>query len=270
MSKILVIDSGIGGLSIVEEIDKLTPGQQCIYFADSAVLPYGKLDQELLVKRLTQLTIFLNERFSPDIIVTACNTASTAALPTLRANINTPIIGVVPAIKPAAALSQTGVIGLLATEATVQREYTRKLAADFAEGKKLLSVGSNALVSYVEHQLFNEKTAFDFNTLQHAFHQHKLAETMDTMVLGCTHFPLILSQLQPYFPNVKYWVDSGNAIARRVQSFIINCPPTSAHKRLMISTEKNYFSRDISHTLVSQRFDEFAWFDIQSQTLLSM
>lgn len=215
---VLVLDSGVGGLSIAGKIRELCAPVQIDYLADLAGFPYGiKSEQELL-----QRVVGLLERslpvYQPQVVVIACNTASTLVLEELRRRFPVPFVGVVPAIKPAAQLSQTGVLAVLATKGTVNREYTHKLIQDFAQNKKVLLHGSAQLVLLAEQKLMGH--APDPKDLDHEVTSLKNVRELDTVVLACTHFPLLREELRKALPQVRFWVDSGEAIARRVQYWL--------------------------------------------------
>jgi glutamate racemase len=220
-NNILVFDSGVGGLSIIPHIRHYIPSVGISYFADNALFPYGLLDDQQLIDRVVELISSANEMLQPDIIIIACNSASTLALPHLRKVINTPIVGVVPAIKPAAQLSDNRVIGLLATPGTIQRDYTDELIDEFAPNSTIIRVGTSELVDIVEKKLAGEPIAIEaLDNIISPFQQHDMASKLDTMVLACTHFPLIQTELAAALPRIKHWVDSGDAIARRVTHLI--------------------------------------------------
>jgi glutamate racemase len=212
---ILVFDSGVGGLTIVEPIAAVLPGAPIVYACDNAAFPYGPKPEDELVDRVHVVFDALLQRFQPRLLVVACNTASTVALPRLRSHYSLPIVGVVPAIKPAARLSQNRVIGLLATPGTVRRPYTDQLIAEFAADCQVVRVGSSELVLAAEQKLRGEP--FD-PTLLGELLRPILAAGADTVVLGCTHFPLLRDELEAAAGRPLTWVDSGDAIARRVQS----------------------------------------------------
>lgn len=215
---VLVLDSGVGGLSICSSVLRLCPQLHIRYVADDAAFPYGTKDEGFLVERLSALIAQCHARFRFDLVIVACNTASTLVLPTLRDRFDVPFVGVVPAIKPAVQHSKSKAIGLLATPGTVSREYTDALVRDFAEGCSVLKVGSNALVEQAENLLYGE--GVDESVLQDALNPFiNSIEGVDTIVLGCTHFPLLKRYLRPLMPSVS-WVDSGDAIARRVRDLL--------------------------------------------------
>ena len=214
---VLVFDSGVGGLSIVQHLREILPGIAITYLADNQCFPYGMMEEEALLERVVYLLVEAAERFQPEAIIVACNSASTLVLPTLRAKLTIPIVGVVPAIKPAAQISRTHVIGLLATPGTIRRDYTDTLINEFAPDSTVIRVGSSQLVQLAEDCLGGKdhsQSAFAEALLP--FKQHPDWQRLDTVVLACTHFPLIQAQLAAVAPQVVHWVDSGNAIARRV------------------------------------------------------
>jgi glutamate racemase len=153
---LLIFDSGIGGLSVLQPIQALLPTAPIVYVADSAGYPYGTKSESEIAARVPALLGRLAERFDPELIVIACNTASTIALDHVRAALDVPIVGTVPAIKPAAALSQSRVIGVLGTEATVRQAYVDRLAAEFAPDCLLIRHGSAELVDLAEAKLRGE------------------------------------------------------------------------------------------------------------------
>jgi glutamate racemase len=218
---ILVFDSGIGGLSIVEAIKKTNPFCQLTYASDNAQFPYGTKEASYLIDRVERVITNLQKKVSADIIVVACNTASTVVLPKIRSHFTLPIIGVVPAIKPAAEITTNKSIGLLATPGTVNRSYTKQLIDDFASDCKIISVGSSELVLLAEKKLQQKKISLDaIREITEPFRAHAENSLPDTIVLACTHFPLLKKELISVLPNITNWIDSGDAIARRIQFWI--------------------------------------------------
>ena len=225
--KLAVIDSGAGGISILMEILTKVLPQDCIYVADHAGFPYGILDETTLLYRLTGIVQHLVSHYQTMIIVVACNTASTLALDDLRSRFpEVQFVGVVPAIKPATQLSKTKHIGVLATPATVVRQYTHNLVTEFASDCHVSFWGSTYLVELAENFMTTEKV--DEKCLMQEL--DKLLEQdrdIDTIVLACTHFPLIKSFIQKCAKQLCaihgrhhqiHIIDSGEAIARRVAS----------------------------------------------------
>lgn len=226
--RILVFDSGVGGLSVAESIRLQHPHCSLIYASDNAAFPYGTKSEAVLVERVDRVLHAIQSQVDADVIVLACNTASTVALPNIRERFSLPIVGVVPAIKPAAQLSQTKVIGLLATPGTIARSYTHNLVQEFAQNCRIIPLGSSELV-----QLAEEKLRYPLNLpdnfsarLQALLEPFREIPNMDTVVLACTHFPLLKAELRDTLTQVTHWIDSGDAIARRVGYWLeqLDCP----------------------------------------------
>lgn len=214
--RVLVFDSGMGGLTVAREIKALAPQLHVDYAADSGFFPYGDKSDAELRERLPTVAEWLVEKAQPDILVIACNTASTLALSEVRERISIPVVGTVPAIKPAAAMSQTKTIGLLATPGTVRRQYTANLINDFAGDCRVIMHGSVELVHLAEAHASGVPTALSaFRTAQAPLFEIPGADEIDTIVLACTHFPLIRGELAATVPHPVTFVDSGEAIARQ-------------------------------------------------------
>ena len=214
---ILAADSGLGGLTIVSEIRKALPQARLAYLCDNAFFPYGtRPDAELLGHFLDVMNRAIR-RVQPDLIVTACNTISTICLPQLRAATSIPVVGVVPAIKPAAQQSRRKIIGVLATPATIDRPYTDDLIRRYAADCTVLKIGSAELVEMAEAKLLGR--AVDQKKLRRIlspFFERPADAQPDIVVLACTHFPLLRDELQAAGPADVLWIDSGGAVARRV------------------------------------------------------
>lgn len=218
MSQLLFFDSGVGGLSIWQQVHQALPGVEAVYAMDDAAFPYGELSESVLVERVLAVFDAVTQRHDISLAVVACNTASTLVLPHLRQRFSFPVVGVVPAIKPAARLTRSGVIGLLATPGTVNRPYTHQLEADFAAGKQVLRLGSSELVTMAEAKLRGQE--LDIVRLADILAPWLHAPKPDTVVLGCTHFPLVKEELAKVLGSDVTLVDSGEAIARRVRSLL--------------------------------------------------
>jgi len=216
-SPILLFDSGVGGLTVLEEVRKALPDAPIIYAADTAGLPYGTKTEAQIAARVAGLLGRMTERFRPRLVCIACNTASTIALGMVREVLEVPIVGTVPAIKPAAAMTKTGVIGLLGTEATIRQAYVDRLEHEFAAGKRLLRHGAPGLVEAAEAKLRGEPV--DPALIRHAAQALRMqpdGERIDTVVLACTHFPLVEAELAEAFgPGVRF-VHGAQGIARQV------------------------------------------------------
>jgi glutamate racemase len=218
---ILVFDSGLGGLTVFREVVKARPDAHYLYVADDAFFPYSSHGEAELVARILALMGDLIERQRPDLIIIACNTASTLVLPHLRARFAVPFIGTVPAIKPACAASVTKRVSVLGTEATVSREYTRALIRDFANGSDVTLVGSARLAGYAEAEL--QGTPVDDPSVMREIAScfvDKDGRRTDTVVLACTHFPLLLDRLDRLAPWPVTFLDPAPAIARRMTDLI--------------------------------------------------
>jgi glutamate racemase len=216
---ILVFDSGLGGLTVFRGIAAARPDAKLVYAADDAFFPYGRHGEAELVARVVPLMGELIARTMPDLVVIACNTASTLVLPQLRARYAVPFVGTVPAIKPACASSQTKRVSVLGTDATVKREYTMALIRDFAQGCDVTLVGSARLASIAEDGLRDERiedAAIAAEIAPCFVGGHDPTRRTDTVVLACTHYPLLLERLQRLAPWPVTWVDPAAAIARRV------------------------------------------------------
>ena len=217
-SRILLFDSGIGGLSIAAAIWARLPRVDLVYAGDNAGFPYGDLSEQDVVARCVALVEQSLAQYPCDLVVVACNTASTVVLPALRSRLAIPVVGVVPAIKPAAALSRTRRVGVLATPATVDRPYLGSLIDEYAADCTILRLGSSELVRLAEAGLACD-AGVDEEPVRRVL-QPLVEGDPDTMVLGCTHFPLIGDTLARAMPRVTHWVDSGEAIARRVAQLL--------------------------------------------------
>ncbi|WP_299019987.1 glutamate racemase [uncultured Photobacterium sp.] len=216
MKRVLIFDSGVGGLSVYQEIYAQLPHVQYVYAFDDAGFPYGELPEDVLITRTMHIVSLLVERHNIDLVVIACNTASTIVLPTLRSQLGIPVVGVVPAIKPAALISERKSIGLLATPATVKREYTNQLVSQFASDCEVYRIGSTRLVEMAEAKL--RGIAVPMKELADILFPWQ--DKVDSIVLGCTHFPLIKDEIAEVFGSPVNIIDSGLAIANRVKALL--------------------------------------------------
>jgi glutamate racemase len=217
---VLVFDSGLGGLTVLREIARQRPDLAFSYAADDAAFPYGRLADDALVERVVTVMERLIESVKPDLAVIACNTASTLALPALRARFSIPFVGTVPAIKPACQQSKTKRVSVLATAGTVKRDYTQALIREFGEGCKVTLVGSARLAGLAEALLRGEEVAAaEIKAEIEPCFVDDGART-DAVVLACTHYPLIVDRLQTLAPWPVAWIDPAPAIARRVSSLL--------------------------------------------------
>ena len=214
---ILVFDSGLGGLTVYREVAAARPDADYLYVADDAAFPYGTLAEPALIARVVELMGELIAAHRPDLVVIACNTASTIVLPNLRRKFSVPFVGTVPAIKPACAGSVTRRVSVLGTEATVQREYTRALIRDYA--RRLPSHAGRARRNwraYAEDELAGAPVgdAALRDEIAPCFVDD--GKRTDTIVLACTHYPLLIERLRQLAPWPVNFIDPAPAIARRV------------------------------------------------------
>lgn len=224
-SPVLLFDSGVGGLTVLAELRRILPDAPVIYAADNAGLPYGEKTEPQIAARVAGLLGRMTERFRPRLACIACNTASTIALGAVREVLEIPIVGTVPAIKPAAAMTRTGVIGLLGTEATIRQRYVDRLEEEFAADKHLVRLATPALVDAAEAKLRGE--AIDLQAVRDAVRRLRAqphGDLIDTVVLACTHFPLVAQELQSELgPDVSL-VDGAAGIARRIAALTQDQP----------------------------------------------
>lgn len=211
--KALIFDSGVGGFSVFQKIRLAVPGLESCYLMDNELFPYGIQPDAVLIERVVSLCQRVCALEDIDIIVIACNTASTLALPALREVFDIPIIGVVPAIKTAARNSKNRHIALLATPATIDRPYIDQLIDDHADDCTVDRIGSSELVELAENFWFTEQ--LNTEALKHMLLPWIENESLDQIVLGCTHFPLLSNEISKLYPKVEL-IDSGCAIARRI------------------------------------------------------
>ena len=213
---LLFFDSGVGGLSVLRPTRELLPTAPIVYAADSAGFPYGTKSEAEIASRVPALLGRLVERFQPRLVVIACNTACTIALDHVRAALDVPVVGTVPAIKPAAEMTRSGAIGVLGTEATIRQRYVDDLAASFASGQTVVRHGSSELVELAERKLAGEAvSAAEVRSATLPLFEAAGGSEIDVVVLACTHFPLLGQELRQALPQMS-WVDGGAGIARRI------------------------------------------------------
>ena len=214
---LLLFDSGVGGLSVLGAVRAVLPDAPVIYAADNGGLPYGTKSEAEVAARVCGLLGRMSERYRPRLICIACNTASTIALAMVRDVLAVPIVGTVPAIKPAAELTRSGTIGLLGTAATIRQSYVDRLETEFASGKRLLRLAAPELVGAAEAKLRGHSIdPAIFARVAAGLRDQPDGCKIDTVVLACTHFPLLLPELAEAFgPQVRF-VDGAAGIARRI------------------------------------------------------
>jgi glutamate racemase len=235
---ILVFDSGLGGLTVYREIAAARPHADYLYVADDAGFPYGGLNDAALVARVVGLIGELIKAHRPDLIVVACNTASTIVLPDLRKTFLLPFVGTVPAIKPACMASVTKRVSVLGTEATVAREYTRALIRDYAGDCRVTLVGSKHLAAYAEAELAGAPAGDAALREEFAPAFIDDGKRTDTIVLACTHYPLLLDRFRELAPWPVSFLDPAPAIARRVGDLLgpVPAPAGSGTARVIFTS----------------------------------
>jgi glutamate racemase len=226
---ILIFDSGLGGLTVFREVAKARPDARYVYVADDAGFPYGNQAETMLIARIVDVVGAAIAEYKPDLVVIACNTASTLALADLRARFAVPFVGTVPAIKPACAQSKSKRIAVLGTQATVSREYTHALIREFAAGCDVGLIGSSHLAAYAEAELAG--SAVSDAAIKAAIAPCFVAadgRRTDTVVLACTHYPLLTERFKANASWPVEWLDPAPAIARRVADLLRERPVAAA------------------------------------------
>ncbi|MCA6110360.1 glutamate racemase [Bradyrhizobium cenepequi] len=241
---ILVFDSGLGGLTVLREIVRTRPDAHYVYVADDAFFPYGHHSEEEIIARVVPLIGELIRSHAPDLVVIACNTASTLVMSHLRDAYDLPFVGTVPAIKPACASSKTKRVSVLGTKGTVKREYTRKLIHDFGQGCEVTLVGSSELASLAEAALSGQEVRDVDIAAELAPCFVDGAARTDTVVLACTHYPLLLDRLVKLALWPVDWIDPAPAIARRVSDLL--GPPGDSRDE---AGAEMFFTSNRPHTL---------------------
>jgi glutamate racemase len=244
-ARVLLFDSGMGGLTVARAVRHELPFAQLVYAADNAAFPFGAWPEDALVRRILAVMAELVDRVHPDLVVIACNTASTIALAQLRDRFKVPFVGTVPAIKPAAAQTKSGIVGVLATPGTVRREYTHGLIQSFAANCRVLLHGAPGLAEMAERKL--KGTAVDLDELRAEISPVFVEEQgrrTDIVVLGCTHYPLLSDELARVEPWVVRYINPAPAIARRVADVLsgsVTCSPSGRvppHNSVLLTSDR--------------------------------
>ena len=256
---ILVFDSGVGGLTVYDQLRAILPDAPVIYAADLAGMPYGTKTEAQIAARVAGLLGRMSERFAPRLVCIACNTASTIALGMVRDVLEVPIVGTVPAIKPAARATKTGIIGLLGTQATIRQDYVDQLEREFAADKRLLRLAAPALVDCAEQKMRGEDV--DRRAIIEAAERlREMAGEMagqaqiDTLVLACTHFPLLADELAREFGENVQLIDGAAGIARRVAHLVEGQEWEAAGPDRFVVTTKPYNIRGLQAMTAARGF----------------
>jgi len=205
-----VFDSGVGGLSILSGLHALLPNEHLVYLADSAHAPYGPKGGDFIRARCDQIMDYFLQ-LQVKAVVVACNTATAAAIAGMRERYTIPLIGVEPAVKPAAESSASGIVGVLATSGTISSDKFLKLQDRFTHQAEIITRACPGLVELIEAPVFDERAIVD---LLNEFIGPMLAKGADTLVLGCTHYSLIRALIQAVAGETVTIVDAGQAVAR--------------------------------------------------------
>lgn len=222
-----IFDSGVGGTSVWKEISLLLPNEDTIFLADSKYAPYGKRSKEEIIALSIKNTTKLIE-LDCKIIIVACNTATTNAIKVLRSNYNIPIIGIEPAIKPAASNTKTKKVGVLATKGTLSSELFAKTSDLYAKNTGVIEVVGTGLVELIEEGKTDSKEMYD---LLNSYITPMIKENIDYLVLGCTHYPYLIPILKKMLPNQVTIIDSGEAVARQTKAILTSNNLLSQNKK---------------------------------------
>ena len=254
---VLFFDSGVGGLSVADKAMAALPAMPVVYAADAAGFPYGTKSEAEIAARVPALLGRLVERYCPRLVVIACNTASTIALAHIRSALDVPVVGTVPAIKPAALASKTRVVGVLGTDATVRQPYVDRLAAEFAADCVMLRHGSAALVELAEAKLRGEQVDSDAVRAAIApLFAGPDGARLDAAVLACTHFPLLADELAAAAPHPVRWLDGADGIARRI-TFLTGGQEWPSERARGVAVFTGGFPEALGPALAARRFDRF-------------
>jgi glutamate racemase len=264
MAFIVVYDSGVGGLTVYQEIAEKCPDHDIVFVSDNDAFPYGTKTEEQLSNRVLSVAKAIAVEYSPDVLVVACNTASTVVLPLLRKRFEFSVVGVVPAIKPAAQLSKSRHICMLATPGTIERSYTESLISDFAADCQVLRIGSSDLVQMAEDKL--RGSALDLSKLNTILEPVIENNLIDVVVLACTHFPLLKSEISRIFTENNREVillDSGSAVAQRVASIVLNSKViNNKDKKSLKGKRLAAFTKTLKNDSFKKYLSEYRFSDI--------
>lgn len=241
-ASVLVLDSGIGGMTVVGAIRAVCPDVRITYIADDAWFPYGRLPPAMLTDRIRALVAEARRRVRVDAVVVACNTATTVAMAVLRAGFPLPFVGVVPPVKTAAALSRSRTIALLATEGTARSPYVEGLIAAFAPDCRVLRVGCPTLAALAEDKARGRRVDMDRLRVDLAPLDAAEAAAVDVVVLGCTHYPLLREELAASFRPDVTWLDPAVPVARRLAQVLAERPAVPEGEPLPVETA--FFTAD--------------------------
>ena len=267
MPKIVIFDSGVGGLTIYQEIKRQLPTANYIFVSDNAAFPYGTKSEQDLISRVTKVIDDVVQKYGPDLLVIACNTASTIVLPLLRNKLSIPVVGVVPAIKPAAEKTKSKIIGLLATPATINRVYTEQLINEFAADCNVVRVGSSRLVEIAEQSLYGNNV--EQSVIAAELTPFFIHDDLDSLVLACTHFPLLNKEIMSVFGSKKHsiqLIDSAFGVTKRVVHLLSSVKDNEAnsHQQQLLSSVAVFTQKLTSHSIFAQKLSNIGLSKIET------
>lgn len=269
MASIVVYDSGVGGLTVYQEIAEKCPDHDIIFVSDNDAFPYGTKTEDQLSRRVLNVVKSIEAEYSPDVLVVACNSASTVVLPLLRQQFKFSVVGVVPAIKPAARLSKSKHICVLATPGTIERSYTESLISDFASDCQVLKIGSVDLVQMAEAKLCD--SALDLSLLNTILEPILEDHLIDVVVLACTHFPLLNTEITNIFKASNREIlllDSGSAVAQRVASVVESFQASdNTEQKLHKAKRVAVFTKTLDSDFFRKHLSDYSFANIQLLSL---
>lgn len=252
-----LFDSGIGGTSIWKEVVKVLPREKTIYLADSKNAPYGKRSTDEIISLSIKNTEILISK-GCKLIIVACNTATTNAIDFLRKNYDLPFIGIEPAIKPAALLSKTGAIGILATQGTLTSKLFEKTAEEYTKNIHTIEQDGEGLVSLIEEGKLHSPELIE---LLGNYLKPMLKFNIDHLVLGCTHYPYLIPQIKKIIGDKVNIIDSGEAVAKQTKAvlqknFLLSDSDSPIEHRFFINVQKEVLERMLSNVKLNYHVDE--------------
>ncbi|PKP13875.1 MAG: glutamate racemase [Bacteroidetes bacterium HGW-Bacteroidetes-3] len=252
-----IFDSGIGGTSIWKEVVKLVPNENTIYLADSKNAPYGEKPSEEIIALSIKNTEFLLSK-GCKLIIVACNTATTNAIDYLRKNYSIPFIGIEPAIKPAALLSKTGAIGILATKGTLSSKLFEKTTREYTKNITTIEQDGEGLVPLIEEGKLNSP---EINELLSAYLKPMLKFNIDHLVLGCTHYPYLIPQIKKVIGEKVNIIDSGEAVAKQTKAILekhnlLSTSATRSHHQFYTNAETKVLKEILSDVAVEFKVEK--------------
>ncbi|AIN47059.1 glutamate racemase [Candidatus Palibaumannia cicadellinicola] len=261
---ILILDSGVGGLSIFSEVIKILPNANYIYVFDNEAFPYGEKSRIFIIDRVVNIVYAIYKMYTLNIIIIACNTASILTLSILRRYFLCPIIGVVPAIKLATKLTRSGMIGLLATTVTLQSNYIQNLICKFATCYNIIPISAPELVILAEAKLHGEKISLlMIEQILLLWLKTVNILNIDTIILGCTHFPLLREELQMILPNHIQLIDSHKAIAQQVLYLVKQSINYSNYSIIPIPNKTYYLAKNDKISSLIPHLNKCGFYHIQ-------